>query len=251
MENIKTKLKTLRLSASMATLEERNSYALANQLSYLDFLELLLEDECASRQANAYRRGLKQSGLNEQKRLDNFDFTCQPDLDKGRIMDLAACRYLLDHDNIILMGKPGTGKTHLANALGLKALEKGKKVIFAHAHKLIDLLHRSKADGSYTRQLKKICKTDLLVIDELGFKKIPQNGLDDFFEIIRTRYERGSLIITTNRNFSDWEHLFGDKVMASAIIDRLVHHAHIFKMMGESYRLRTHAPSPPAGGEGA
>lgn len=240
MEKIKEKLKQLRLSGAITSLETRNQYALENKISYMDFLELLLEDEWAIRQSNAYQHRLIQSKLNEQKRLDNYDFTWQPELDKKMIMDLAACRFIPEKHNVVLMGKPGVGKTHLANALGLEAIKKGYKVLFTHANNLIDQLHRSKADGKYQSMLAKINKIDLLIIDELGFRKIPQNGMDDFFEIIRGRYELGSIIITTNRNFKDWGSLFGDKVMASAIIDRIVHHATIIRITGNSYRIKNY-----------
>ena len=110
--------------------------------------------------------------------------------------------------------------------------------MIVHANSLIDQLHRSKADGKYQLMIKRLSKIDLLIIDEVGFKKFPQNGIDDFFEVIRTRYENVSMIITTNRNFEDWGELFGDKVMASAIIDRIIHHAFIIKITGESYRVR-------------
>lgn len=238
MEQIKQRLKQLKLSGAAASLSERNQYALDNKLSYQDFLELLLEDEWALRKRNGYNRRLKQSRLSQQKRLDNYDYTYQPELDKSMITDLSACRFITEKTNIVFMGKPGVGKTHLANALGLRALEKEYSVMMIHANGLIDQLHRSKADGKFFSLLKKITKVDLLIIDEVGFKKFPQNGIDDFFEVIRSRYETGSLIITTNRNFEDWGQLFGDKIMASAIIDRIIHHAVLIKLTGESYRYR-------------
>ena len=117
-------------------------------------------------------------------------------------------------------------------------MKKGNTVLFIHANSLIDQLHRSKADGRYQSILNRISKVSLLIIDEVGFKKFPQTGIDDFFEIIRIRYETGSMIITTNRNFEDWGLLFGDNVMASAIIDRIVHHAQIIKIKGDSYRVK-------------
>jgi DNA replication protein DnaC len=240
METIKERLKQLRLTGAVLSLDDRNQYALENKISYMDFLELLLEDEWATRQSNGYRRRLMQSKLNEQKRLDNYDFSWQPELDKKKIMDLAACRFIPEKQNVVFMGNPGVGKTHLANALGLEAIKKGYNVIFTHANSLIDQLHRSKADGKYQSVLSKISRIDLLIIDELGFRKIPQNGMDDFFEIIRSRYETGSVIITTNRNFEDWGSLLGDKVMASAIIDRIVHHADIIKITGSSYRIKNY-----------
>ncbi len=245
MEKIKERLKQLRLSGAITSLETRNQYALENKISYMDFLELLLEDEWAIRQSNAYRNRLVQSKLNEQKRLDNYDFTWQPELDKKMLMDLAACRFIPEKHNVVLMGKPGVGKTHLANALGLEAIKKGYKVLFTHANNLIEQLHRSKADGKYQTMLSKINNIDLLIIDELGFRKIPQNGMDDFFEIIRGRYELGSIIITTNRNFKDWGSLFGDNVMASAIIDRIVHHAAIIRITGSSYRIKNYKDELP------
>ena len=238
MEEIKQRLRQLKLSGAVKALEVRNEYALKNKVSYLDFLELVLEDEWVMRQNNAYHRRLLQSKLNEQKRLDNFDFTAQPELDKSMIMELSSCRFINQKQNVILMGNPGVGKTHLANGLGLEALKNGHTVQLIHANSLIDQLHRSKADGSYQRLLNRLSKINLLILDEVGFKKFPPNGIDDFFEVIRQRYESGSIILTTNRKFEDWEQLFGDKVMASAIIDRLVHHAYIVKITGYSYRVK-------------
>lgn len=132
----------------------------------------------------------------------------------------------------------GVGKTHLAHAIGLEAIKKGKKVLFVHTNEMMEKLYSSLADGSYKYTLQKYLKSDLLIPDELGFKKMPQYGMDDFFEITRHQYESGSLIVTTNRNFEDWGALFGDKVMPSAIIDRIVHHAVIVRVTGNSYRIK-------------
>jgi len=238
MEALEQKLKHLRLSAITRTLEERNKYALEHKISYMEFLELLLEDECARRKDGAYRQRLSKSKLSEQKTIDNYDFKQQPDLDKRLVQELAACRFIDQHQNIIFLGKPGVGKTHLANAIGIAALRQGYKVLFTHANSLLDQLHQSRGDGSYPRLMKTLLDTDLLIIDEIGFRKIPEQSTDDFFEIIRTRYENKSIILTSNRNFEDWAQILGDAVLASAIIDRIIHHAHIFKITGESYRVK-------------
>ena len=238
MEALKTQLRNLKLSSMVNGLEMRNKHALENQINYLEFLELLVEDEFVRRQSNSYQNRLRDSKLHSQKILDAYDFSFQPELDKRMVYELASCRFIAQKSNIIFMGKPGVGKTHLAHAIGLEAIKKGKKVLFVHTNELMEKLYASRADGSYHHTMQKYLKPDLLILDELGFKKMPQYGMDDFFEIIRHRYEMGSLIITTNRNFEDWGALFGDKVVASAIIDRIVHHAVIVKVTGTSYRVK-------------
>lgn len=238
MENLKSQLRSLKLAAISQNLELRNRYALEHKIGYIEFLELLVEDELSNRQTNGYQNKLRESKLDTQKVLDSYDFSYQPQVDKRQIYDLASCRFIDQKYNVVFMGKPGVGKTHLANAIGLEAVKKGKKVLFIHSNEMVEKLYSSRADGTYQATIQKFLKPDLLILDELGFKKMPQYSMEDFFEIIRKRYENGSMIITTNRNFEDWGTLFGDKVIASAIIDRIVHHATIVRLNGNSYRIK-------------
>lgn len=237
-EALDEKLRYLRMSAIQQSLQARNQYALEHKLSYIEFFELLIEDECVRRKGKAYLQHLTRSRLNSTKTLDAYDFSFQPEIDKRRIMDLYAGRYIEEAQNIILMGKPGTGKTHLANAFGLQALRQGRSVLFTHVHTLLDRLHQGRIDGSHARTISAITSADLLILDELGFRKMPPQSLDDFFELIRARYERKATIFTSNRSFEHWGEIFGDKILAGAIIDRIVHHAHIIKINGESFRVK-------------
>ena len=238
MNQLKKKIQNLKLSGIVKTLESRNKYAIENQLSYIDFLELLIEDEYANRRSNSYNKRLNKSKLDTSKTIETYDFTYQPELNKKQILDLASCRFIQEKKNIIFMGNPGVGKTHLANALGIEALKQGYKVYFVHANDIVSKLMSARGDGTYYGVLKDLLKVDLLIIDEIGFKKIPQNSVDEFFEVIRRRYENGSIIITTNRPFEEWANIFGDAVLASAIVDRIVHHSHIIKILGKSYRMK-------------
>ncbi len=151
MENLKTKLRQLKLAGIVKSIESRNKYAIDNKLAYIDFVELLIEDENVNRRANSFGKRLNKSKVNSQKSIDDFDFNYQPKLNKQQIMDLASCRFINEKKNIVFMGKPGVGKTHLANAFGLEALKQGCKVLFLHINDLIDKLNTARADGSITQ----------------------------------------------------------------------------------------------------
>jgi len=237
MEIIK-QLQGLKLSGMAKSIEARNQYAIENNLSYLDFISLLLEDEYSNRASNSYIKRLRQSKLDPSKGLEAFDFSFQPKLNKKKILDLQGLRFITEKENIIFMGNPGVGKTHLANALGLEALKRGYKVKMLCMTDMLTMLTASRGDGTYNKIFKELVSLDLLIIDEIGFKKVPQDAVDEFFEIVKRRHENGSIIITTNRSFEDWANVFGDQVLASAIIDRLVHHCHIIKIIGPSYRMK-------------
>jgi len=243
MEKLKSKLRSLKLAGIVKSVDSRNKYALENKASYLEFLELLIEDEYVNRKANSFNKRFYQSKLNTQKTIDNFDFNYQAELDKRLVLDIASCRFINENKNIVLMGKPGVGKTHLANAIGIEAIKQGYKVLFLHINDLIEKLNQAKADGSIAIVMNAFVNADLLILDELGFKKLPSEFIDSFFEVIRKRYEKGSIVITTNRNFEDWGNIFGDIVMASAIIDRIVHHAFIIKIIGDSFRTKDFSKS--------
>jgi len=238
MNEIIQRLNQLKLSGIKKTLESRNEYALKNRISYIEFLELLIEDEVSNRLSNSYRKKCQQSKLERGKELSNFDFSYQQQLDARVINELASCRFIKEKKNIIFMGKPGAGKTHLANALGLEVLKLGHTVLFVHANTLMERLFSARADGTYPQLMNQYVNTELLILDEIGFQRIDTENVNDFFEIVRRRYEHGSMILTTNRNFEDWGEVFGDPVLASAIIDRILHHAAVIRITGNSYRVK-------------
>lgn len=203
------------------------------------FLDKLLSVELSRREERRIKTSLKLSGLPMGQTLGNFDFTFQPGIEKSRIETLATCAYIREHSTVLACGPPGTGKTHLAVALGVKAVENGFSVAF---YRLEDLLHAMKQDADVApRRLrgKKYLKVSLLIIDEVGFQPMTRQEASLFFRLVSYRYQRGSTFITTNKAVQDWpEVLAGDEVMATAILDRLLHRCHVLNIRGRSYRLK-------------
>lgn len=238
MEAIKTRLRQFKLAGIYHSLEERLRYAQNNQLAYLEFLELLFEDELNNRKDNSYRKRYHKARFTCYKTLEDFDYNYQPSIDKRTINDCATCQFIAEKKNIVFIGNPGTGKTHLSIGIGIKALLKGYKVLFTTANEMLQALHFSKADNSFYKKLDYYLSFHLLIIDELGFKKLPSYSVGDFFEVIARRYEQGSIIITSNKNFQQWDDIFSDAALASAIVDRVVHHCITFIINGKSYRTK-------------
>ena len=238
MNTLKIKLRDFKLAGIYNSLEERLSYAKDKSLSHREFLELLLEDENNNRRDNSYKKRYAKAKFPQRKTIEDFDFSFQPSIDKKIINDCLTCNFIREKRNVVFIGNPGTGKSHLSTAIGMNALLKGFKVLFTSVSEMLQNLNASKADNSYYQKVIFYLAPDLLILDELGFKKLPDYSADDFFEIISKRYEQGSIIITTNKSFEQWGDIFTDNILASAILDRIVHYSEIIKINGQSYRSK-------------
>ena len=182
--------------------------------------------------------GTRMARLPFIKTLDSFDYTYQPSLDPKRIKELSACRWVDNGENVIFLGPPGVGKTHLSVGLGIEAIRRGYRTLFITAQGLITALARAHAENRLDDKLKFYCQPKLLIIDEIGYIPIDRLGANLFFQLISRRYEKGAMIMTSNQPFSNWGEVFGDQVIASAILDRVLHHAISVSIKGESYRLK-------------
>lgn len=236
--DLKKQLKGFKLSGMVKTLELRLKQAEEDSMAASEFLALLLEDEINQRTDNRRSRLYTSARLPFEKGLEDFDFSFQPSLKKQEILELATCRFLEKKTNILFIGQPGTGKTHLSVALGLQALGYGRSVQFSSVWDMIQRLQASRADFSYQRKIEEYLKPDLLILDELGYRSMAEKTVEDFFEIVSRRYEKGSIIITSNRSISEWDKVFIDKTLTTAVVDRLMHHCTIIEIKGESYRFK-------------
>jgi DNA replication protein DnaC len=232
------KLRQLKLSAMVQTLDLRAAQTQERGLTPVEFLALLLDDELDRRNQNRMARHLAQSGCDPQKTLAHFDFAAAPGVNHTLIQELSACAFVARHDNILLCGPTGVGKSHLANALACEALKRDYRVLSRPTHRLLADLHAARANGTHTRLLARILNTDLLVLDDFGLHQPSAQGAQDLYELISERYERGSILITSNRAFDEWAELFGNDLLASAALDRLTHHAQTLIIRGASYRQR-------------
>ena len=238
MSMTKQRLRDFKLSGIYNSYEERIKYATDKSLSYEEFLELILEDEANNRADNSYKKRYSKARFPYCKNIEDFDFGFQPSINKRTLNDICTCQFVEKKHNVVFIGSPGTGKTHLSIGIGIKAVLKGYKVLFTQVSEMLAALYFSKADNSFYQKLSYYLTPDLLILDELGFKKIPAYSADDFFEVISKRYEKGSVIITTNKSFESWGEIFADSILASAITDRIVHYSTIINIKGPSYRRK-------------
>lgn len=228
----------LRLRHIAERLDALLAEAARGEPTYLDFLDALLREESEAKQRKRVAMGITIAHFPAVKTLDDFDFKAQPSIDQRLVRELATGRYIAQAENVLIFGAPGVGKTHLAIALGRAAVESGHSVLFVSATALLAALAKAESDGQLKDKLNYFAKPKLLVIDELGYLPFEKRSAHLFFQLVARRYERGSMLITTNQLVSQWGSVFGDDVLAAAILDRLLHHSHTLLIQGESYRLR-------------
>lgn len=234
-ERLQDNLSRLKLSRAAEVLDTVAQQAKESKSSYFSFLDHLLEEEVAAKEKRRIQTAMKTAGLPAAKTIEEYDFSFHPQLDQGEVMELFDLTFISNKENVIFLGPPGVGKTHLAISLAIKACHHGFKVYFITMEKLINKLK----EGATRR--KAYLSSSLVVVDEVGYLPVTTQEAYLFFQFVSHRYERSSTIITSNKSFGDWQELFGDPVIATAILDRLLHHCKVVNIKGHSYRLRGHS----------
>jgi DNA replication protein DnaC len=232
-------LRKLRLSGMANTLETRLLEAQSQPQAPIDFLSALVGDELLRRQDRLLARRIQQAGFRDAtKSLDAFDFSFNPKMDRKLVFELATARFVSQCEDALLLGPPGSGKSHLAQAIGLAAIQQGHRVLYREAHALIEELADAGLDGTRKARMAELASVPLLIVDDLGMRKLPATAAEDLLELIMRRYERASTLLTSNRPVDDWGRLLGDTAAVTAMLDRLLHHAHLLKCGPRSWRTR-------------
>jgi DNA replication protein DnaC len=240
-------LRKLRLSGMASVLETRLRQAQAERMPPIDLVSALVNDELQRRQDRLLERRRKQARFRDPERsLDTFDFTFNKKMNRALIYELATAHFIAQREDVLFLGPPGTGKSHLAQAIGHAAIQQGYRVLYREAHTLLEDLTDATLAGTRKDYFAELVTVPLLIIDDLGMRKLPHTAAEDLLELIMRRYERASTILTSNRPVDDWGKLLGDTAAVTALLDRLLHHAHILKCGPRSWRTKLHTELPPA-----
>jgi DNA replication protein DnaC len=240
-------LKRLRLSGLLSTLEVRLHEAQGNTLDHAEFLELIIADELAVRADRAVSRRINAARFRDHRTIEDFDFSFNPSINRREILELATCRFIREHRDVLLIGPPGVGKSHLAQAIGHQAARSGFSVLYRSIFDAVAELMQAEAVGDTPKVVARYLRPDLFVLDDMGLKKLPPLSGEYLFEIIMRRYELRSTVMTSNRPIEEWGKLIGDVPTATAILDRFLDRATVIQITGKSYRLKDKACAPKGG----
>ena len=243
IERIRSHLVGLRMPRALETLDHVVQQLEHGQISAIEAIEVLLAEEITIRESRRIKAALQMARLATIKTLSGFDFSFQPSLDRNRVLALAQLDFIDRHEVVHFIGQSGTGKSHLAAALGVEAVRAGRSVYFSPLADIIDSLAKADREGRLRERIRYLGRSSLLIIDEIGYLAVGAGNL--FFQLVNARYEKGAMILTSNRGFAEWGEVFGDPVVATALLDRLLHHAVVVHIEGASYRLRQHADLVP------
>jgi DNA replication protein DnaC len=242
LSELERALRQLRLGGMASVLETRLRQAQAEPMAPMDLLSCLVSDELTRRSDRLLERRRQLAGFRDpHKNLDNFDFTFNPKINRSLVFDLATGAFIGRHEDALLLGPGGTGKSHLAQAIGQAAILQGYKVLYRETHVLLEELADATLDGSRKRYLESVSTVALLIIDDFGMRKLPQTAAEDLLEIVMRRYERASTLLTSNRPVDDWGKLLGDTAAVGSMLDRLLHHGHVLKCGPRSWRTKSAA----------
>jgi DNA replication protein DnaC len=245
VDRIKQTMVALKMPRAIEILDAIVRRLERGEITALEAIDALLAEEFTLRENRRVKTALVMARLSTIKTLAGFDFSFQPSLDKNRIMALAELKFIERAEVLHLVGPPGTGKTHLSVALGVEAIKASRSVYFTTLADLVGVLVKAEREGSLREKIKFLCRFALLIVDEIGYLPVTPGGGNLFFQLVNARYEKGAMILTSNRGFAEWGEVFGDPVVATALLDRLLHHAIVVQIEGSSYRLRQHADLVP------